>query len=139
MSLVAPQDNTLVMYYNSNAALQSKGPARQILNRIFLLALKEKKTIWQSRGGRLPGPPAALLSPPSLMLAGWDGWASRAALAVKREKKGEGTLGCAPLLGQKTSLLLTPQKTTDLLFNSKLSPQIKRGKEKLFFFFFFLH
>lgn len=24
MSLVAPQDNTLVMYYNSNAALQSK-------------------------------------------------------------------------------------------------------------------
>jgi len=68
MSLVAPQDNTLVMYYNSNAALKTKSPARQILNLIFFLASKEQKTLLQSRVGRLPGPPAALPSPPSLTL-----------------------------------------------------------------------
>lgn len=41
MSLVAPQDNTLVMYYNSNVALSGWTLALQILNLIFLLALKQ--------------------------------------------------------------------------------------------------
>lgn len=133
MSLVAPQDNTLVMYYNSNAALSGWTLALQILNLIFLLASKQQKTLLQSRGGHLPGPLAALPSPPSLTFSERDGWASRAARAVKREKQEEGVLSCALPLGQKASLPLPQQNTTDLLFNSKLSPQIKRGKEKLFF------
>lgn len=67
------------------------------------------------------------------MLVLQDRQASRAAYAVKREKQREGVLSCTLPLGQKTSLPLTQQNTTDLLFNSKLSSQIKRGKEKLFF------
>lgn len=57
-----------------------------------------------------------------------------AALAVQKEEQGKERLAALPV-GQKTSLSLAQQNATDLLLNSKLSPHIKRGKEKLFSFF----
>lgn len=81
MSLVAPQDNTLVMYCNRNAALSDRTFVLHVLNLILVLASKKPEPLLQSRGGHLPGPQQP--SPAPVTLLEKDRQAARGCTCIK--------------------------------------------------------
>lgn len=129
MSLVAPQDNTLVMYCNRNAALSD----RTFVLRVWTLFLSWPR---RSQNPFRRAEVGTCLAPSSPAQPQWHFWrrtdrlqGAARVIRVVGGKQGE-LLSYTVPPEQKTSLPLGQQNMPDQLFNNKLSPWIKGGKEK---------